>query len=194
MANPEHLAILKEGTDTFNRWREANRNIIPDLGEPYLVEPYLVELDRGEPDFIGADLSAANLRRADLSWALLDDANLRWANLREANLNVAHLAGAKLHAAMVRWTAFASVNLSKVDGLKTMRHRGPSTIGIDTIYKSKGLIPEVFLQGCGVPDTFIEYAASLVRQPIEYYSCFIGYSSDDREFAERLTPIFRTRA
>jgi hypothetical protein len=38
----------------------------------------------------------------------------------------------------------------------------------------------------GVPDEFITYVGSLVRRPIEYYSCFISYSSKDQDFAERL--------
>jgi hypothetical protein len=65
-------------------------------------------------------------------------------------------------------------------------HHGPSTIGIDTIYKSKGKIPEVFLRGCGVPDEFIAYIGSMVGRPIEYYSCFISYSTKDQDFADRL--------
>ena len=71
-------------------------------------------------------------------------------------------------------------------GLETIRHSGSSTIGIDTIYKSRGKIPEVFLRGCGVPDNFIEYMHSLTGQAFEYYSCFISYSTKDQEFAERL--------
>ncbi len=65
-------------------------------------------------------------------------------------------------------------------------HRGPSTIGIDTIYKSHGKIPEVFLRGCGVPEEFIRYIGSMVGRPIEFYSCFISYSTKDQEFADRL--------
>ena len=67
-----------------------------------------------------------------------------------------------------------------------MRHVGPSTVGIDTIYKSGGKIPEAFLRGCGVPDNFIEYMHSLAGQAFEFYSCFICYSTKDQEFAERL--------
>jgi hypothetical protein len=59
-------------------------------------------------------------------------------------------------------------------------------IGIDTIYRSQGKIPEVFLRNAGVPDSFIEYMRSLVGKPVDYYSCFISYSSRDQEFAERL--------
>ena len=58
--------------------------------------------------------------------------------------------------------------------------------GIDTIYRSRGQIPESFLRGAGVPDSFITYAKSLVGKPIEFYSCFISYSTADHAFAERL--------
>lgn len=49
-----------------------------------------------------------------------------------------------------------------------------------------GGLPESFLRGAGVPDTFIEYAASLIGNPIEYYTCFLSYSSKDDAFARRL--------
>src|SRR5208337_248617 len=60
------------------------------------------------------------------------------------------------------------------------------TVGIDTIYKSRGKIPDAFLRGCGVPDGFIAYIGSMVGRPIEFYSCFISYSTHDQEFAKRL--------
>jgi hypothetical protein len=81
---------------------------------------------------------------------------------------------------------FANNDLSTVKGLETVRHRGPSTIGIDTIYKSEGKIPEVFLRGAGVPEDFITYMRSLVGKAIDFYSCFISYSSQDDDFAQRL--------
>jgi hypothetical protein len=37
-----------------------------------------------------------------------------------------------------------------------------------------------------VPDDFIAYIGSMVGRPIEFYSCFISYSTKDQEFAERL--------
>jgi hypothetical protein len=37
-----------------------------------------------------------------------------------------------------------------------------------------------------VPESFIAYARSFVRSPIEFYSCFISYSHDDRAFGRRL--------
>lgn len=71
-------------------------------------------------------------------------------------------------------------------GIETIRHNGPSVIAIDTVYRSKGNIPQVFLRGAGVPDLFIDYMHSLVGTTFEFYSCFISYSSRDQEFATRL--------
>jgi TIR domain len=86
----------------------------------------------------------------------------------------------------MKWTIFGDVDLSTVRGLETVHHWGPSTVGIDTLYRSRGNIPEVFLRGAGVPDEMITYSKSLIGQPFEFYSCFISYSSKDQEFAERL--------
>jgi len=72
--------------------------------------------------------------------------------------------------------------------LETIDHQGPSTVGVDTIYASKGKIPESFLRGCGVPENLISYIPSLVKSEdgIQFYSCFISYSSKDEEFVRRL--------
>ena len=51
---------------------------------------------------------------------------------------------------------------------------------------SEGKIPEAFWREAGVPDEFITYMGSLVGRAIEFYSCFISYSSKDQDFAERL--------
>jgi len=115
-------------------------------------------------------------------------AHLRETDLTEADLTQVNLQGAYLNAALVNGTIFGDTDFSAVKGLETVRHRGPSTIGIDTLYKSGGNIPKVFLRGCGVPDSFIDYLPTLINaiQPIQYYSCFISYSTKDDDFAHRL--------
>jgi hypothetical protein len=92
-------------------------------------------------------------------------------------------------------TDFGDTDLSQCIGLETVRHEGPSSIGIDTIYRSGGKIPEVFLRGAGVPEPFIVQMKALVAamSPIEFYSCFISYSSKDQEFAERLHADLRSK-
>src|SRR4029078_1176411 len=45
-----------------------------------------------------------------------------------------------------------------------------------------------FLRGCGVPDDFITFIPSHfgMQQAIQFYSCFISYSTKDEDFARRL--------
>jgi hypothetical protein len=135
---------------------------------------------------LGADLSGANLTGANLTGANLTGANLTGVYLVGANLGTANLSGANLTGAYISYTIFGNNDLSNVKGLETVRHYSPSTIGIDTIYRSQGKIPLAFLRGAGVPENFIEYMGSLTGKALEFYSCFISYSTKDQEFADRL--------
>ncbi len=147
-------------------------------------------------DLRGANLAYADLREANLVGAELSEANLSLATLRGANLRRADIKGANFYGAglwetdfseaILRFTVLANVDLSTAKGLDTIWHYGPSTIGVDTIYRSQGKIPEVFLRGAGLPDEFIAYIGSFVGRPIEFYSCFISYSTKDQKFADRL--------
>jgi len=137
-------------------------------------------------DLSGADLGNADLASADLSGADLSSANLAGAELMSANLYFARLADTLLTGARVGSTIFGDLDLGSVNGLETVWHAGPSTVGIDTIYRSKGRIPDSFLSGCGVPSDLISFAKSLVSNPIQFYSCFISYSNKDSSFATQL--------
>ncbi|MGD9368411.1 MAG: toll/interleukin-1 receptor domain-containing protein [Desulfobacteraceae bacterium] len=253
MANPEHVAILKQGVEVWNNWRGKNLHIRPNLAEASfpmanfkrinlrwvnleranLESAVLVEADLSGINLIGANLINASLTEADLSNAYLENANLQKANLDGANLHYANLDGAVLKKASLFWanlrgaylggadfsgthlvranldgakinktnfskstvvkTIFSDTNLSLASGLENMVHDGPSSIGIDTIYKSRGQIPEIFLRGCGVPENFITYMKSLTMSPIEFYSCFISYSHQDKSFARRLHDQLQAR-
>ncbi|HYU71935.1 MAG TPA: toll/interleukin-1 receptor domain-containing protein, partial [Ktedonobacteraceae bacterium] len=129
----------------------------------------------------GADLSGTDLTEADLSGTDLSRADLNNANLRGANLSRADLTGANIGE-----TIFGNIDLRATRGLETVTHDAPSTIGTDTLLRSEGDIPETFLRQAGLSDTFITYVRSLAQNPREYYTCFISYSSQDQEFAERL--------
>jgi hypothetical protein len=111
---------------------------------------------------------------------------LRRANLTRANIAGAGFTAVDLTDAIIGWTTFGDVDLRQVTGLEAVRHVGPSTIGIDTILRSAGAIPTSFLRSAGVPESFGVYMRSLVERPIEFYSCFISYSSKDHDFVERL--------
>jgi uncharacterized protein YjbI with pentapeptide repeats len=261
MANNEHVAMINQGVDAWNKWREDNRQEIPDLSginlsssnlngadliqtnlskanlneanlglasliganlfkanlnlanlrKADLVGAHLISADLREADLsdaylITADLGGANLSGAKLNWADMEGVNLAKANLTHANLSYASLhratlIGADLSEACIRrtdlresdftesifgWTIIVNVSLSDVKGLRSIIHEGPSLIGIETIYNSRGEIPEPFLRGAGVPENFIEYMPQLIRNVPPFYSCFIRYSTKDQEFATRL--------
>jgi hypothetical protein len=116
----------------------------------------------------------------------LTRANLSGASLIETILDSTVLDYSDFTGCWIASIAFGNNDLSIVKGLETVEHIGPSTIGIDTIYKSKGNIPEVFLRGAGVPEDFITYTKSIGSKAIDFYSCFISYSSKDDGFAKRL--------
>lgn len=80
---------------------------------------------------------------------------------------------------------FSDLNLARTKHLDTCQHHGPSIIDFRTLEQS-GLLPLHFLQGCGLPDILIDYLPSLLNEPIQFYSCFISYSTKDEEFAQRL--------
>jgi hypothetical protein len=111
--------------------------------------------------------------------------NLGGANLIEANLGGANLREADLREANLFETLFVDIDLSKTKGLQSCRYSGPSSLEIRTLTRS-GRLPLEFLRGCGLPDNFIDYLPSLVNQAIQFYSCFISYSTKDQDFADRL--------
>jgi uncharacterized protein YjbI with pentapeptide repeats len=121
MANPEHLAKLKEGVEMWNRWRAEHSEIVnPDLRE---APPYKADLrgaDLREADLGDACLSRANLwetclQMADLSGADLREADFRGADLGHANLSRANAWGAYLHGANLGGADLSETDLRNTD-------------------------------------------------------------------------------
>ena len=178
-----------------------------------LYRSSLVNANFGFADLRKSNLLQTNLSNASLTNANLSDSSLIRANLTEANLSYADLSRVKFNNAFFRgaflnqtslnnadfnnsvfyFTTFGNINLSEARGLELASHYGPSTLGLDSIYKSQGKIPDVFLRGCGVPENFIMFHKSLVNKPFEFYSCFISYSHDDKSFARRLHDQLQAR-
>ncbi len=70
MANPDHLAILRQGVDKWNLWRTQEPNVEIDLTRADLEDAQLA----------GVDLHGVNLKRVTFRGANLSRANLAWAN------------------------------------------------------------------------------------------------------------------
>jgi hypothetical protein len=203
MANVVHLEMLRKGKDAWNRWRRKRLVVEPDLSGADLYRADLSGADFGPADLvdlnlrgvkfcgatlIGAKLCGANLVGADLSGARLHGADFTGANLYGANLRGAGISGANLDRAFIGNTLFTNMDLRDVEGMESVVHSCPSEISLSTIYLSEGKIPNLFLRGCGVPEAFIAQVPALVAavQPIQLNSCFISYSSMDKEFARLL--------
>ena len=196
MANEEQVAILKQGADLWNTWRERHPQIAINLIGADLRRDDLREANLCEASLMGAGLEGANLQGADLSKA----------NLVRANLSAANLTRSNFWKAEVGLTIFGQLDLSETMGLEDVVHKGPSIISTDTFILSKGKIPEAFLRGCGLSDWEIEhvklynpglrydeiipiqYKAFDLRtsQALQISPLFISCSLADREFVEKL--------
>jgi uncharacterized protein YjbI with pentapeptide repeats len=192
VANKEHVKQLKQGVARWNAWRKG-QYLDPgrvDLSGADLIRANLVRADLSgahlsDANLIGTDLTGADLGHADLSAADLRGVILRAARLQYVNMRAADLGGADLTGEILHATVFGNANLTGVIGLETCEHRGASIIDHRTLQRS-GSLPLLFLRGVGLPDTLIDYLPSLFDQAIQYYSCFISYSTKDDDFAYRI--------
>lgn len=197
-----------------------------DLRRADLVQSSLVRTDLSGADLSEADCSGACLRGADLKRAWLRGTVLRGANLSQADLSLADLSEAELHLAdlqranfnhtRVDGTGFAEAvlgdsllartDLSRARGLETCHHKGPSTLGSNTLSSSLGRIPEPFLRGCGLSDWEIESARLFnpglgnqeiidinyrvydlrASRALQVFPLFISYSHADSAFVNKV--------
>lgn len=131
MANPEHLKILKQGVEVWNKWREENPEIFRDLPGT---------------DLSKADLSKANLSKANLSKANLSGANLSWARLSKANLSLANLSGANLSWARLSGADLSAADLSGAD----LSEAGLSAADLSAAHLSGANLSRDDLSGCKI--------------------------------------------
>lgn len=115
MANEEHLAILKQGVEAWNRWRYEHTEIRPDLIGANLIGADLIGADLRNAYLSSADLIDADLRDADLSSVYLSSADLSSTNLIGANLGNAYLSSAKLIGTYLIGADLTAANLSSAD-------------------------------------------------------------------------------
>jgi len=106
MADPEHLEILKQGVDVWNRWRANNPKEKPDLSGHVFGKGHLAGIDLSDTNLRGSKLtgvlfSYANFRYADLLQSDLSHVELVGANFYKANLSRSKLIGARLNAAVL---------------------------------------------------------------------------------------------
>ena len=145
LVNEKHLAILKQGIEVWNKWREENSSIIPDfsgadlnkadlreanlnrinfdranlsnanLSYAHLIGANLANADLHNANFLGANLTEANLTNAELYWSYLKGADLSYTNLKKANLTAADLTNTDLS-----WSKLTDANLygARINGAR----------------------------------------------------------------------------
>jgi len=113
MANQEHVMLLKQGVEQWNKWRVQYPEIRVNLSDADLTG-----FNLNEANFRGSDLRRTNLSGANLWKANLGVVDLRGANLSGANLNSvyiyrANLRGANLSGACLRRAVLVETNLKE---------------------------------------------------------------------------------
>ena len=128
MANPEHVALVRQGAKAIAEWRRQHPRAPLNLRECDFTGISLIEADLerakarrakfSRANLRGAKLNHADLREADLSGADLSQAHLLSADLSGANLDGAKLVGATLPHARLREASLraADVSAAYLDG------------------------------------------------------------------------------
>ena len=228
MADPEHLAKLKEGVGAWNQWRLEEPYVDPDLHKADLrkfefgdynldfvdmsgaslaeanfgfTDPALIPIrnEHSIASFAYANLTGAGLQRAKMALVNLSGSNLNNATFEEADLTEAILhrvsvINTEFKNSVFDCTVLTDVDLSRAIAVDRIYHAGPSSIGIDTVVKtlrsSGGNLTDgqkLFFMRAGISSVLLEYLPSIMQSdPIQFYTCFISYSTANEAFATRL--------
>ena len=206
--NPCHLyhADLREADLTNAMFNGANMRGA-DLRGANLAGADLDRAILSDANFSGADLTGANLARTSMIGTNLTGANLTGANfagadmvrsnLADANLDDAdlfqtriwgcNLSGTNFAGAGMGYAVFQDCDLRSAVGLDQVRHDAPSSVGVDTIYRSGGLVPGAFLAGAGVPESVAVLQETIAAAPPALSEYYIACRDDDEEFARKLS-------
>jgi hypothetical protein len=161
MANPEHVALVRQGREAIDEWQQAHPDERLDLSDAdlsgadlhgaylsgadlwganfkgaNLKGARLVKADLGLVSLVNADLTGAYLTGADLNLTLLNGADLNGADLTQAKLSWANLSGANLPRTKLGFTVLDSLDLSGVKGLTDIVHDNRSSVDVDTLIAS----------------------------------------------------------
>ena len=163
-----------------------------DLSFANLEGANLSRANLSAANLTGASLNGAILRNATLFATNLTQTDLTGADLRGANIIKAELESAAFFEAVFGMSTFVNCDLSSAIALDFSRHTGPSTIGLDTIVKSRGLLPKKFLLDAGVAEPFVAVQDSLIGVKRKYPSVLTIGSKQDTVLAKRLENSLRS--
>jgi uncharacterized protein YjbI with pentapeptide repeats len=153
---------------------------------------------------ISGDLTASNFYVADLTGAYVHNCGFPFCELRFLRLNNTKFAGYFGDTDLNSWTVIDS-DLSGIQNLSAGNVEYPFNIDFLTLRNTAaGLKEDIgqtnkfsnFFKDSGIPEEIIAVFRTWVKikptiaeasvQSIEFYSCFISYSHEDRKFAKSL--------
>ena len=133
MADSNHVSKVKEGVAAWNRWREKEPDVMPDLGwanlnglnldgAVFAKSTLKLAFCKG-CSLVGADFSRASMRGVNLEGCDLRDSVFRDANLEGAHMLGADLTGADFTGAILKLANFDGAILRDADltGVKKLR-------------------------------------------------------------------------
>ena len=91
--------------------------------------------------------------------------------------------GAQMAGSVLGYTVFQDCDLSVAQGLDEVRHDAPSTIGVDTLYRSGGRLPAAFLAAAGIPGSVMDFQSAITGTPSLLLQVYISCQDEDEEFA-----------
>jgi uncharacterized protein YjbI with pentapeptide repeats len=145
MANNQQLAILKQGVDVWNKWRDSMPLLtsspsysfidLPNVGlrgtnleKINLGHANLREADFRRTNLDGANFEYTNLIRADFTGAELHAANLSHADLQECNFTEAQASKSNFYGSNLEKARLSGAMLGRAD-LRSAKLRGASLRG-----------------------------------------------------------------
>lgn len=111
--NKRHLALLKKGAKAWNKWREKNHDVIPQLSGISLTDMNLEGYDLDNANLAGCYGTLTSLYRASLIEANFEKAEFKESSFREANLTKANLKNLVASDTSFNRAIFREANLSK---------------------------------------------------------------------------------
>lgn len=99
MANEEHAKTIKQGVESWNKWREENPEVQPDLSQ--------------------FDLRGEKLQKINLENSNMSECKLQFSNLTEANLDGANLRKSKLQETCLQSSSMKNCDLSSAGMLES---------------------------------------------------------------------------
>ena len=169
---------------TWSEVREADLTGAT-LDESRLMETY----------FTRSIIRNARLIGVDAYWADVGGVDFTKSNFEGARWQSGTFADANLESVRCSNTIFAGCDLSQCLGLGSVSHDGPSFVDFHTLVRTldgnaSGKYTDeqmVFFSSAGIPRTMLEYLPGIIEEnPIQFYSCFISFSSANNVFTAKL--------